>query len=297
MSFHFHMEEELLKLQRELRKKSYKPGQYRHFKIYDPKERTISVAPFRDRVVHHSIINIIEPIYEKTFIYDSYATRKDKGTHKAILRTQAFLRNNKWFLKADIKKYFESVDHALLIEIVKRRIKDKDTIELLEAIIRNGGKEDKGLPIGNLTSQFLANVFLDPFDHCIKEQLMVKCYVRYMDDFVILSDDKGFLKDIRLGIDDYLTNHLGLKLNTNVVMINQRANGLSFLGSRIYPNLLRIKKESLKRCMGKMQQKIKEWESGHIPEQHLLMSLNSINGYLSFFDSYMLRRKIFWGKG
>ncbi|MEO5358732.1 MAG: reverse transcriptase domain-containing protein [Nitrospirae bacterium YQR-1] len=296
LAFHFNMEKELLQLQKELKEKSYKPGEYKNFKIYEPKERIISVALFRDRVVHHAIVNIMEPVYEKVFIYNSYATRKNKGTHKAILKAQIFIRTNKWFLKADIRKYFESVNHDILIDIIKQKIKDKDTLELLETIIRNGGVDGRGLPIGNLTSQFLANVYLNPFDYFIKEELGIKQYVRYMDDFVVFSDSKEFLKDIRREMESYLDRRLKLGLKYNALIINQRLNGLSFLGARIFPNILKIKKESLKRCMSKLNQKTREWENGILPDERFIMSVSSINGYLSFFNSYMLRKSIFEGK-
>lgn len=158
--FTFNLDRELLKLQNELAKGIYIPGDYRYFKIFDPKEREISVAEFRDRVVHHSLVNIFEPIYEKRFIYDSYATRKNKGTHKAISRAQTFLLKNHWFLKMDIRKYFNSINHEILNKILAGKIKDMFILDLCEKIIRKGGDGKTGLPIGNLTSQFFANVYL-----------------------------------------------------------------------------------------------------------------------------------------
>jgi retron-type reverse transcriptase len=138
-----------LNLKEELINKTYNPGGYRYFRVYDPKERQIAVAPFRDRVIHHAVVNILEPIYEKSFIYDSYATRPEKGVHKAILRTQEFLRNNERYLRTDIKRYFDSVNHSTLLDILRRKIKDNDLLWLLEKIIK-AVPEDKGIPIGNL---------------------------------------------------------------------------------------------------------------------------------------------------
>src|SRR6056297_999097 len=146
----------LTTLREGLEKETYQPGKYRTFEISDPKKRTISVAPFEDRVVHHAIVNILEPIYERRFIYDSYATRKDKGTHKAVRRAQTFLRSNKFYLKMDIQHYFDSVVQDILINIIAKKIKDKRLMRLIETIIRNGGDGMTGLPIGNLTSQFFA---------------------------------------------------------------------------------------------------------------------------------------------
>lgn len=296
LSFFFNLEKELLDLKKELEDKTYQPEGYRHFKIHDPKERIISVAPFRDRVVHHAIVNILEPIYEKRFIFDSYATRKEKGTHKAILRGKDFLRKNRWFLKADIEKYFDNVDHKMLAAILARKIKDGDVLRLIEGIIKNGGKDGKGLPIGNLTSQFLANVYLDPFDHFVKEELGERHYIRYMDDFIIFSREKEPLKGLRFELEKFLRERLNLRLKEKALLINQRLHGLSFLGARIFPNLIRIKRESLKRCMKKLRQRMNEREQGKVSDERFKRSLDSIMGHISFFNCEELKRDIFWGR-
>lgn len=296
LSFYFNLEKELFVLKKELEAKTYQPGAYRHFKVFDPKERTISVAPFRDRVVHHAIVNVLELIYEKRFIFDSYATRKEKGTHKAILRAQTYLRKNRWFLKADIEKYFENIDHNILIAILERKIKDRDALLLLERIIRNGGQNGRGLPIGNLTSQFLANVYLDPFDHFVKEELCERFYVRYMDDFIIFGKEKGHLKELRFRVEKFLRVQLNLRLKEKIVMINQRAHGLSFLGARVFPCLTRIKRESLKRCLKKFKERLNDMKNGKLSEERLRHSLDSIIGHLAFFNSQELTRNIFWGR-
>ena len=291
LSFFFDLERNLWQLKKELEEHSYCPGSYRYFKIYDPKERLIAVAPFKDRVVHHAIVNVLEPVYERRFIYDSYATRKDKGTHKAILRAQSFLRRNRWFLKTDIKKYFDSVDHDILLKILERKIKDKRMSYLLEKIIRNGGKDGKGLPIGNLTSQFLANVYLDIFDHFVKDKLRVRYYVRYMDDMAFFSNDKSDLKKLKNIFTDFLARELQLGFQNP--FINQQLNGLSFLGARIFPELLRIKPESLNRCVKKVKKRFYEQKQGRIEEENLKQGLASIDGYISFFNAQRLKREIF----
>ncbi len=293
LHFHFHLEKEIIQLIDELETKTYCPSPFYYFKIFDPKEREIAVAPFRDRVVHHAIVNVLEPIYEKRFIYDSYATRKGKGTHKAILRAQHFLRRNQWFLKGDIKKYFYNVDNDILLYIIQRKIKDRDLLWLLEKIIRHGGKDNKGIPIGNLTSQFLANVYLDLFDYFIKQQLRIKYYIRYMDDFVIFSQDKIYLKELRQVIEQYLRENLRLELKEKSVIINQRNHGLGFLGARIYPKIIRIRAENLKRSLKKYHLRIHQYKNGVLQESDLQKSFSSILGYLSFFDSYELRKLIF----
>lgn len=295
LAFYFNMEWELLALRKELAERSYAPGGYRYFNVYDPKERTIAVAPFRDRVVHHAIVNVLEPIYESRFIFDSYATRKDKGTHRAVLRAQEFLRKHQWYLKADIQQYFASVNIDIMASILGRKIKDKDTMRLLRLILDCGGNGSQGLPIGNLTSQFLANVYLDPFDHFVKETLQVKQYIRYMDDLVIFSDDRQKLKDLRGELSAYLKDELELSLKEKSVIINQRSNGLSFLGTRVFPKLIRIKRENLTRSMRRYRHQEREFQAGKIDEETLCQSVQSIVGHMSFYDTLNLRKCVFTG--
>ncbi len=202
LNFFFKLEENLFQLGEELTRQSYRPGSYSTFRIYDPKPRMISAAPFRDRVVHHALINIIEPFFKRSFIFDSYANRVGKGTHKAIRRYQEFLRRYNFVLKCDIKKYFPSIDHEILKQLIRRTIFDQKTLWLLDTIIDGSNPQApildyfprdelftpfirrKGLPIGNLTSQFFANVYLNPLDHFVKENLRCQGYLRYVDDCV-----------------------------------------------------------------------------------------------------------------
>jgi RNA-directed DNA polymerase len=170
LRFFFHAENEIIRLHRELADGSYMPGDYHYFTCFEPKERIIAVAPFRDRVVHHAIVGVLNPIYEKIFISDSYATRKNMGVHKAIERAQYFIRRNAWYLKSDILKYFNSVDHKVLLKLFARKIKDNRLLDLLDKITVNGGSEGRGIPIGNQTSQFFSNIYLDQLDHFLKEK-------------------------------------------------------------------------------------------------------------------------------
>ncbi|MFH1244971.1 MAG: reverse transcriptase/maturase family protein, partial [Candidatus Omnitrophota bacterium] len=220
--FNFSLEEEINCLHQELRAKTYRHGRYRVFTIYDPKQRTIAAAPFRDRVVHHAAHDIIEPMIDKSFIHDSYACRKGRGTHTAVNRAQRFLRANEFCFHGDIKKYFPSINHRVLKDILRARINDVDLLWLLDAFIdsavslRAGGSErsnpkneiasgtayprndeQKGLPIGNLTSQFFANLYLNELDYFIKFDLRLKFYLRYMDDFLIFGNDKEALVKIK----------------------------------------------------------------------------------------------------
>lgn len=288
LKFNFYLEKELLQLQQELINKSYQPGAYHHFQIYDPKERTISVAPFSDRVVHHAIVNVLEPLYEKRFIFDSYATRKYKGTHKAIRRAQWFLRQNRWYLKADIEKFFPTVNHQKMMELLERKIKDPHCLWLLERIIINGGENGRGIPIGNLTSQFLANVYLHPLDMFIKQRLSVSHYLRYMDDFVLFSPEKEPLKEWLEEINEYVAGELLLRLKEKSLRLNQRQHGLSFLGARIFPGTIRLRRENLKRVIKKYRHRVFEYQAGQLDEEGLKRSLVSMHGHLNFFDSRSL---------
>ena len=197
-AFHFAWERNLQRLQWELVTGAYHPGKYRHFHIREPKRRKISAAPFRDRVVHHAIVRVLEPLFERRFIFDSYACRRGKGTHRALDRAQGYLRRHRYYLKTDIVRFFPNVDHQLLLDLLAHHLRDEHLLSLIGTIVASGiGVLDeeatgdyfpgddlfavlrpRGLPIGNLTSQFFANVLLDPIDHFIKEELRVPGYVR-----------------------------------------------------------------------------------------------------------------------
>jgi retron-type reverse transcriptase len=287
--FFFHLENELVDLQNELKNGSYQPGAYRSFTIYDPKERTISVAPFRDRVVHHAIVNILTPIYEKSFIHDSYATRPGKGTHLAITRAQKWVRRWQWYLKSDIEKYFENVDHDILMNILKKKLKERSLLELLEKIIRNV-PDSKGIPIGNLTSQFLANVYLNPFDHELKDHKRVPAYLRYMDDFVLFSDSKDYLKSIKQYMEEYLSNQLALKIKQHVTCIHRCSHGLNFLGMRIFPGYIRVKRENRKKSLKKISDQLQTYEQQLTSEYfyddpETIQSIECIISHMRYFCS------------
>ncbi len=251
--FNFHLEEEVEKLHRELADKTYHHGKYRTFTIYDPKERNIAAAPFRDRVVHHAVHDVIEPIIDKTFIYDSYACRKDKGTHKAVDRAQSFLRANRFCLHGDIKKYFPSIDRGALSGMLAKRIMDKDLLWLLGEImdsasaISPAGGRGKGLPIGNLTSQFFANLYLNELDYFVKFDLRSRYYLRYMDDFLIFGNDKEKLVEAKIKVKDFLKNKLELQMHEGKSQIYRTKSGIKFLGFRIYKDYRRLASDNVRR--------------------------------------------------
>lgn len=293
-NFTFLLEYELFQLQKELEDGEYLPAPYRYFQIHDPKERTISVAAFRDRVVHHALINVLEPIYEHCFVFDSYATRKGKGTHKAICRAQYFLAQTGWFWKTDIDKFFDSMRHDVLMDLLDRKIKDARLLAVTEKIIHNGGADDRGLPIGNLTSQFFANVYLNRFDHFVKQTLGVKHYIRYMDDFVLFHRNRSVLKDYREPVKEFLAKELGLQLKTKATFLNSAANGLTFLGRRIFPAAVRLARPNGKRMLRRMATRQRAFNTGLIDEDTFLQSMNSYWAHLENFPG--LRHKIIQGK-
>jgi len=239
------LEENLIILQNELIYHTYKPSRYREFYIKEPKERLILALPFRDRVVHQAICFVITPIFEKSFIYDSYACRKNKGTLAGVKRCTYFLNkevnnnNNVFCLKMDISKYFYSISHYKLKGLIRRKIRCRKTLELLFDIIDS--TDDPGIPVGNLTSQLFANIFLNPLDHFVKEGLQIKHYVRYMDDMVILDNDKKKLWELFFEIKNFIEDVLMLKLNKKTSIFPVKK-GIDFLGFRQYPNIRILRK-------------------------------------------------------
>ena len=296
-SYFFHLETELLALQEELMEMRYTPGPYRYFQIHDPKTRTISVAPFRDRVVHHALVNVLEPVYERTFIHDSYATRKGKGTHAAIAQAQRYLDQTGWFLKTDVDKYFDSIRQDVLLALLERKIKDRRLLEITRRIIGNGGSGGLGLPIGNLTSQFFANVYLHPLDMFIQQELGVRHYIGYMDDFVLFSKDKEVLKAHRSAVTGFLEHQLGLRLKPGATFLNQASNGLTFLGRRIFPSLVRFAAPNLRRMVRRMALRESAYKKGVITEEKLIESMNSYWAVLRYGGNAALRRSLLQEKG
>ena len=266
--FSFRLEEEVEKLHRELTDKTYRHGKYRMFTIHDPKERSIAAAPFRDRVVHHAVHDVIEPLFDKTFIYDSYACRINKGTHKAVDRAQSFLRANRFCLHGDIKKYFPSIDHGVLKSIIRQRIEDEDLLWLLDEIIDSAKNivasgentnHSTGLPIGNLTSQFFANLYLNELDSFVKFNLKRRYYIRYMDDFLIFGDDKEELRAVKDRVRQFLSGKLNLTLHEGKSQIYRTGNGIKFLGFRIFRDYRRLAADNVRRFRKRLGKFSDQW--------------------------------------
>jgi retron-type reverse transcriptase len=258
-NFEYHLESNLLQLQNELLNKTYQPGPYHSFYIHEPKKRLISAAPFRDRVVHHALCNLIEPVFERMFIYDSYANRVGKGTHRALDRAQEYTRQYRYLLQCDVRQFFPSIDHQVLQLLLAEKIHDPQVLWLINQILASGrgvlsdeyqmvyfpgddllaSLRPRGLPIGNLTSQFWANVYLNPLDHFVKRELGCKAYVRYVDDFLLFTDNKTTLWHWKSMVEQRLANfRITIHPGTHPRPVRE---GFPFLGFLVFPEKRRLK--------------------------------------------------------
>ncbi|RCJ18469.1 RNA-dependent DNA polymerase [Nostoc minutum NIES-26] len=310
LDFNYNLETELIRLQKQLTDKTYQPGAYRTFHLINPKSRLISAAPYRDRVVHHALCNIIVPIFERTFIDNSYANRLGFGTHRALKKFTTFARKSRYVLQCDIKKYFPSIDHITLKQLIRRKIKCSDTLWLIETIINNSNEQEividyfpgdnllvpvtrkKGLPIGNLTSQFFANIYLNGFDHFIKEQLKISKYVRYVDDFALFSDDKELLADARLKIEAYL-GELRLKIHPVKSQLFETRIGATFLGFRVFSDRIRVRNTNLHHARRRLKRLQIDYAQGRLELKQVTQSIKSWVAHLEHGDTWQLRQQIF----
>jgi retron-type reverse transcriptase len=247
IAFRSNLGENLDKIRRQLLEHSPDIGHYRFFEVHDPKKRRICAASFPERVLHHAVMNICEPVLERYSIFDSYACRPGKGIHKALGRAQGFVSCFGWYLKLDIKKYFDSIDHDLLRGLLQKRFKDRELLDLYAKLLDTyRTSPGKGLPIGNLISQHLANFYLGGLDHWVKEELRVKGYLRYMDDFVLFGSDKVELKNNLRRAEEFLASNLALQVKEDR-QLNKSVVGLPFLGYRVFPHCVRLSSQSRQR--------------------------------------------------
>jgi retron-type reverse transcriptase len=252
----------ILALHFELKNKTYRHGGYRAFKINDPKPRDIHKASVRDRLVHHAVYRILYPHFDKLFIYDSYSCRLNKGTHKAVNRLRYFSckasKNNTqtcWILKCDIRKFFANIDHEILKNILLKNIGDKDVLWLLARIIDSFETERRsgiGLPLGNLTSQLLVNIYMNEFDHFMKRKVKAKYYIRYADDFLIIHESKNCLENMIPKISEFLKKRLKLLLHPDKVFIKAYNSGVDFLGWVSFPQYRVLRTATKKRMLKKI---------------------------------------------
>jgi len=309
--FEYRLEDNLLELQHELRAKTYAPGKYHSFYIHDPKKRLISAAPFRDRVVHHALCNLIEPIFEKSFLFDSYANRIGKGTHKALDRVTHFARRFRYVLTCDIRQFFPSIDHEILFGILKTKIADQDVLWLVQKILQSGvgvlseeyemvyfptdnlfaAQRPRGLPIGNLTSQFWANCYLNPFDHFVQRELHCKAYVRYVDDFLLCSNDKDELLEWRGRIIQRL-QQFRLTLHENKAQARPVTEGIPFLGFSVFPTHRRLKQRKGLAFQRKYRRLLLAYHGGKIARDQLTASAQGWVNHVRYGDTWNLRRAI-----
>lgn len=265
------------------------PGPYRDFYVYEPKKRLISAPCFRDRVVHHAIVQIIEPLFERRFFEHSYACRKNKGTHAASERMTAMLRDlggSGYALKADISKYFPSINHEILLRAIGRAVGDKRLLGIIRVLVTGGGpQEDCGLPIGALTSQLFANVYMDVLDHYIKDTLGVQHYVRYMDDFIILHRSKAELWRLLGLIETFVADRLKLRLNpkTDVFPLNR---GVDFVGYLHWPYLKKPRKRNVQRARKRFAGLSRVYHRGGVEIATVRSVVASFVGYMQHCNGY-----------
>src|SRR3989344_1578235 len=289
-------ENNLKNLQKELVSKTYQPEGYSQFFVHDPKPRTIHKANVADRVAHHIVSDILGEIFEPTFIYHSYACRKEKGTHKGVLALQKMalkesLNNTRtcWVLKCDIKKFFAGVNHKTLLIVMAERIKDQDFLNLLEKIIKSFSP---GIPIGNLTSQFFSNIYLNELDQYVKHQLKVKYYLRYADDFVFISHDRNYLLNLIYSIRKFLKRELDLELHPAKIIFSKFSSGVDFLGYIIFPKHILPRTKTRRRLLKKIKEKIKQFKAGETTEESLNQTIQSYYGFLSHANTYKFKQQL-----
>ncbi|HAZ29462.1 TPA: RNA-dependent DNA polymerase [candidate division WWE3 bacterium] len=319
VGYGFFLESNLFKLQRELVSESYTPSPYACFTVYDPKTRKVAAPAFRDRVLQHSLVSQIEPLFERTFIYDSYACRKNKGTHLGLKRIKKFLQavrskygKNKPFycLRMDIEKYFASISWDVLLSITSKIITCPKTNTLIQKLVTTHKCLDtynriiplpqdvikqetrQGVPIGNLTSQLFANIYLNELDHFAKEKLRLKWYARYMDDFLVIHPDKTYLKQVRKDLEIFLDDKLHLHLHPKKVIIQNVKSGIPFVGYLIFYDHVLIRGKTLLRTRRQLKAK-KAIYTKRGEDRKLLAIYSSIRGHLKHANTYNLEKNLF----
>lgn len=292
--FERHLEDNLFNLHQALRAKSYQHGSYASFYVQDPKQRHIHKASIQDRIVHHLLYKFLYKLFDKSFIFDSYSCRFNKGTHKGVLRLEKFVRKVSknytsycWVLKMDIRKFFASVDQRILFNLLKKKISDRDILWLLSEVIESFHSDEgknKGIPLGNLTSQVFANIYLNELDQFVKHKLRVKYYLRYADDFLLLSNSKECLYDLIGPIRVFLEDKLKLELHPNKILFRKLDWGIDFLGYIVLPHYRLPRTKTKRRIFRKLINKI-----GSV---NFSQSLQSYLGYFGHANSYKIKQEL-----
>ncbi len=309
--FEYQLADNLLDLQQSLQEESYKPGAYTHFTIHEPKQRLISAAPFRDRVVHHALCNVIEPSFERRFIPDSYANRLGKGTHKALDRVQQFAHQYPYVLRLDIVKHFPSLDHQLLLDNLANIIQNNQIFALVKTIIASGqGVHEqncqpqlfpgddllalcrpRGLPIGNLTSQFWSNCYLHPLDLFVKRELGCRGYLRYVDDFCLFAQHKSELWEWKQAVQEKLAK-LRLNIHEKSAQVIPTRCGIPWLGFVVYPDYRRVKSRKVVEASRRLTERFDAWQADQISFAEFDASVQGWINHVRHADSWGLRNHV-----
>ncbi len=315
-SFEYDLEKNLIEIEEDLRAETYQPAGYHSFEIDKPKRRLVNAAPFRDRVVHHALMNIIEPLFERQFIFDSYANRKGKGTHAALDRATYFLRRHAYVMHLDVRQFFPSVDHEILISILSRTIGDEKVMNLAGEIIANGngvqaGEYDmtyfpgddlfalnrpRGLPIGNLTSQHWANVYLNELDQYAKRILKCRAYIRYVDDVLIFGNDKDMLHETKRRMMEFLQS-LRLTLHETKAQPRPAETGVPFLGFHVFPNHRRLKSSNGYAFQRRLKTMLSALNRGGLPRKDFESRLTAWINHANSGDTWNLRKSLLFKTG
>ena len=312
-AFLANLETEVLQLERELQQGRYKPGGYRKIEIFDPKHRVVSAAPFRDRVVHHAWCAVCEPVLERGFIHDSHANRVGKGTHRAVARYERFRDRFRYVLRGDIFRYFPAIDHEILKRDLRRRIGCKPTLALADRIVDGSNRQEpvdllfpgddlltplqrrRGLPIGNLTSQLFANVYLNPLDHYCRQVLRAKGYLRYVDDFAVFHDNRGQLEEWQDRIETFLQGRR-LRLHPRKTEIVATHEPAKFLGFVLLPGgCRRLPEDNVRRFRNRLRGMRDRWRHGTAARDEIERRVRSWIAHAEHADTWRLRQSIFRG--
>ncbi|MFH1744800.1 MAG: reverse transcriptase/maturase family protein [bacterium] len=293
------MEDNLFQIHNELKNKIYHPLSYQSFYVSDPKLRHIHKAPIRDRVVHQAVYRVLYHIFDKHFIFDSFSCRNKKGTHRAVKRLSRFCKResknyqeNIYCLKCDIKKFFDNIDHGIFRTLIKRKL-DQEDVWIIDKIIDSfQANQNKGLPLGNVTSQLFANIYLNEFDQFIKRKLKVKYYLRYTDDFVIVNNNQNYLKNLVKSINKFLEYKLALQLHPEKQEIRKFRHGIDFLGYVVLPHYTVLRTKTKRRMFKKIKLNKEKLKQGMMTKKSFDQSLQSYCGILKHCEGYKLREDV-----
>lgn len=309
--FEYRAEEHISELRQQLLTGTYRPAPYIHFHINEPKHRKISASRFRDRVVHHALCNLVEPRFEPLFVADSYANRIGKGTHKAVARLHSFARSHRYVLRADVVQHFASIDHAILLDILRRRIPEPDILGLAETVIAGGAGvlddeyryvrfadddllaicRPRGLPIGNLTSQFWSNCYLHPFDQFVTRELGCRAYLRYVDDFALFANSKRELWAWKAALIERLAR-LRLVIHESRTQVQPVEAGIPWLGFVVYPDYRLVKARKVRSAHRQLRARLAAYHAGDISFAQLDASIRGWINHVGHADSWGLRRHV-----